>query len=237
MTPQEPPGRRRRSPGEAREQRAPARGSGLGRQKWDWSEVERCQGGNSRHPSGRQVREPAPLRGGPGAAPRAEPPGRPPSRAGRSPRAPLAAPRITPSSLAPSSVSRILPPCRLGVGGGWGGSYPTKPSLLKLSFPPPSTPPLTFSQSVSCLSGQSWVEDSGCGVGSRSSHPRIPPRGQCQWLLASRDRCLPLSWGFGALECEAWCPSPGLQAGFGASSESVTLLAKVEKNHPRKRTD
>lgn len=37
--------------------RGPRARPGLGRQKWDWSEVERCQGGNSRHPSGRQVRE------------------------------------------------------------------------------------------------------------------------------------------------------------------------------------
>lgn len=43
--------------------RAPARGSGPGRQQRDRTEVERCQGGNSRHPSGRQVRDPASRRG------------------------------------------------------------------------------------------------------------------------------------------------------------------------------
>lgn len=42
-----------------------------------------------------------------------------------------------------------------------------------------------------------------------------------------------LSLGFGALKCEA-CPSPGLQAGFGASNGSLTLIAKVEKTTPGK---
>lgn len=70
-TPQEPPGRRRGDRAGERD-RGPRARPGLGRQKWDWSEVERCQGENSRHPSGRQVSEGS-IRGRPSAALRAEP--------------------------------------------------------------------------------------------------------------------------------------------------------------------
>ena len=106
-------------------QRAPARGgSGLGRQKWDWSELERCQGGSSRHPSGRQVRDPAPRGAARPAGPGRQLLARAPRDAtpslafrGRQLRVPLSAPRITPSSLAFSSLA-YPPLSRLRLGGG-----------------------------------------------------------------------------------------------------------------------
>lgn len=223
-TPQEPPGRRRRRPGAARETAGPARGPGPGRQERDWSGAERCPGGSSRHPGGRQVRDPAP--------PRGRRPGRP-ARRGR-PRTP---PPELSGALAPGSplgpADAPFPSfafCPVPIlpfpGSSWvGGKLSHQPFLLKL-FPPPSTPPLTFSHSVACLPGQGWVKNLGCGAGRPPFHPRMPPRGQCQWLLASRDS-ISSRWGLGRSSVR--CPSPVPPAGFGASNGSSALIAKVEK--------
>lgn len=132
-TPQEPPGRRRRRPGAARETAGPARGPGPGRQERDWSGAERCPGGSSRHPGGRQVRDPAP--------PRGRRPGRP-ARRGR-PRTP---PPELSGALAPGSplgpADAPFPSfafCPVPIlpfpGSSWvGGKLPHQPFLLKLSF-------------------------------------------------------------------------------------------------------
>lgn len=189
---------------------------GLGRQKWDWSEVERCQGGNSRHPSGRQVREGSasglPLGRSVRRAPRCPPgPGAqdasPPAFWGVA-RVSLSALRITPSSLAFSDL--LNPPLRrLWLGG---GAIP--PSLPSLNFFPPTLHPTPnfLSQSVSCFLGQSWAEDLGCGVADSPSTPsslcvvsaRTPG-------LEGQRFSLP---GVGALKCPSASPAQARAAGW-----------------------
>lgn len=117
----------------------------------------------------------------------------PPSFVGSRSGASLSALRITRS---PLSFSDLPNPtlCRLWLVGVL--SHLACPPLT--FFPLPSTPPLTFSQSVSRFLGQSWAEGLGCGVADSQSFP-APPHPSA-WsvpgLLAWRDSGF-LSLGLG----------------------------------------